>query len=194
MQSTTETLTGWHLKSGDGSWTAAVLPDHFSLETTAYTTWGDFEERFSQLAAAIATGAPPVMEQRVGLRYVDRLVGLNVTDPAGWSRWIAAPILGPPLHAILGGSVIATRQQIDLDLGGGHVCVVRHGSIKADDAPVDVQESYLLDFDIYSAQSRRFEPGAITTLIRAFHQKADSLFRQVITDELLRYLAGEQNV
>jgi uncharacterized protein (TIGR04255 family) len=191
---TTEAFNGWHLKSEDNAWTAALMPGHFSLETTTYTRWTEFEGRLSDLAAAIAAVASPVMEQRVGLRYVDRLVGLDVRDPAGWSRWIRGPILGPPLHPVLGAAVVSTRQQIDLDLGDGDLCVVRHGTLRDLDAPRDAEAIYLLDFDIYRSQSRRFSATEILDSTRAFHEKADALFEQVITEDLMRYLAGEHNV
>lgn len=191
---TTEAFDGWHLKSADGSWTAALLPGHFSLETTAYVRWDDFEARFAQLVRAVSDNASPVLEQRLGLRYVDRLVGLDVRAPAGWSRWIADSIVGPATHPVLGEAVTSTRQQIDLDLGGGHSCVLRHGMIKDSDAPDDAEASYLLDFDIYSSQSRRFTAEGVSSLTRSFHEKADALFQQVITPELIQYLAGDQNV
>jgi uncharacterized protein (TIGR04255 family) len=134
------------------------------------------------------------MEQRVGLRYVDRLIGLGVHEPTQWSKWITAPILGPVLHPVLGAAVTSTRQQIDLDLNDGHECVLRHGTVRDGDAPGDAEVSYLLDFDISRSQSRRFVPEHVTEATKAFHEKADALFRQVITDEMLRYLEGGHNV
>src|SRR3546814_14422937 len=89
----TESFSGWHLKSVDGTWTAALLPGHFSLETTNYTRWPDFSERLSELTSAVAKVLPPVMEHRVGLRYGDRLTGLGVKDPADWEPWISPSIL-----------------------------------------------------------------------------------------------------
>jgi uncharacterized protein (TIGR04255 family) len=189
-----ESFNGWHLKSADGSWTAAVLPGHFSLETTSYTRWREFEDRLNELTRAVAGTVPPVMEQRLGLRYVDRLTGLGVREPEAWAKWIASSILGPPLHPVVGVAVTSTRQQVDLDLGDGHLCVLRHGTVRDGDAPADTEASYLLDFDIYRSQSRRFVSEHIATGVKAFHEKADALFRQVITDELLLRLQSDNNV
>jgi uncharacterized protein (TIGR04255 family) len=190
----TESFNGWHLKSADGSWTAAVLPGHFSLETTSYRKWDDFEGRLGELTQAIAATAPPVMEQRLGLRYVDRLVGLDVRQPGEWAKWIEASILGPPLHPVIGATVVSTRQQVDLDLGDGHMCVLRHGTVRDGDAPTEAEATYLLDFDIYRSQSRRFVAEHVANATRAFHEKADALFQQVITPDLLRYLESDHNV
>ena len=188
-----EAIDGWHLKSEDGGWTAALMPGHLSLETTKYTIWSDFEGRLTDLVEAVARSASPVMEQRLGLRYVDRLVGLGVASAGGWSRWIEGAILGPPLHEVLGGAVRSTRQQIDLDLGDGHLCVLRHGTVTDDDAAPGEESTYLLDFDVYRSQSRRFSPDGVAGAARAFHEKADALFQQVITDELLELLGSDQN-
>jgi uncharacterized protein (TIGR04255 family) len=190
----TDSFNGWHLKSVDGSWTAAILPGHFSLETTKYTRWSEFEALLQALTRAIATTAAPVIEQRLGLRYVDRLIGLGVRDPSEWARWIVPSIIGPVLHPVIGDAVVSTRQQIDLDLGDGHGCTLRHGTVRDVEAPSDSEVTYILDFDIYRSQSRRFVPDHVGEATTAFHEKADALFRQVITDELLRHLGGGQNV
>ncbi len=190
----TESFHGWHLKSSDGSWTAAVLPGHFSLETTHYTRWPDFESRLVDLTQAVASTVPPVMEQRLGLRYVDRLRGPDVREPTQWAKWIEPSILGPVLHPIIGAGVESTRQQIDLDLGDGHACVLRHGTVRDADAPGDAEVTYLLDFDIYRSQSRRFVPDHVADATKSFHEEADALFRQVITDDLLHYLESDHNV
>lgn len=185
---------GWHLKSADGSWTAALLPGAFSLETTRYTTWDEFRGLLKDLAQAVQRAAPPTIEQRIGLRYVDRISGLRVSTPRDWERWIHRDILGPPLHETLGDNVLATRQQIDLDLGEGRACVLRHGAAGDPTAPPGETSVYLLDFDIYRQQARRFASSDVLAAAEGFHELADALFVQVITADLLRYLSTDDNV
>ena len=86
---------GWHLKSADGSWTAALLPGHFSLETTRYTTWDEFRGLLGDLGQAVERAAPPTIEQRTGLRYVDRLSGLKASKPGIGNAGSTATSLGP---------------------------------------------------------------------------------------------------
>ncbi len=190
VPSTSEVAHGWHLKTSDGGWTVAVLPGHVSLETTKYTTWSDFHPRLAAVITAVQAAAPPTMEQRLGLRYVDRVKGLQVMAPADWGRWIHPAILGPTLHAVLGDAVLATRQQVDLDLGNGRVCVLRHGTVN----DPDDQLVYLLDFDVYRQQARRFSAEEVLATAEDFHRTADAVFEQVISPDLVRYLSGEQNV
>ncbi len=186
----TDVAHGWHLKTADGGWTVALLPGHVSLETTRYTTWPDFQGRLRAVLTAVQAAAPPTMEQRLGLRYVDRVQGLGVMTPREWSRWIHPTILGPTLHNVLGDAVLAARQQVDLDLGNGRVCVLRHGTVND---PED-QLVYLLDFDVYRQQARRFVADEVLATADEFHRTADAVFEQVISQDLVRYLSGEQNV
>jgi len=186
----TEVAQGWHLKSADGAWTAALLPDQFSLETTRYTTWSHFRATFQSLVQAIEGAAAPTMELRLGLRYVDRLTGLPVSEPRGWARWIQASILGPPLHEVLGQGVVSVRQQIDLDLGDARLCVLRHGTVADPTTGGGDQSVYLLDFDVYRQQACRFKGSEVVAVAQDFHEQADALFMQVMTPDLLAYLSG----
>ena len=184
-----EVAQGWHLKSADGGWTVALMPGHLSLETTRYTTWSDFRPRLAAVVEAVEHEAAPKMEQRLGLRYVDRVRGLPVSIPSDWSRWIHPTLVGPALHQRLGEAVVSTRQQIDLDLGQGRVCVLRHGTVSDPDGEL----VYLLDFDVYRQQARRFSADEIMATAQDFHETADSIFEQVISEELMRHLSDGQN-
>jgi uncharacterized protein (TIGR04255 family) len=187
---TSDVAQGWHLKSSDGGWTVALLPGHVTLETTKYSTWNDFQPRLEAVVRAVERAAAPTMEQRLGLRYVDRVRGLPVKSPAEWARWIHPSVLGPSLHSLLGEAVLSTRQQIDLDLGQGRICVLRHGMV----TDPDDELVYLLDFDVYRQQARRFSADGIVAAVGDFHRTADSIFEQVISTDLLKYLSGEHDV
>lgn len=189
-----EVAKGWHLKSADGTWTVALLPEQFSLETTRYTNWSEFRTSFEKLVEAVEEIAAPTIELRLGIRYVDRITGLPASKPSDWARWIHASILGPPLHDALGASVISVRQQIDLDLGDARSCVLRHGTVMDPASSSGDQSVYLLDFDIYRQEARRFAGAEILSVAEDFHSQADALFAQVITPDLLSYLSGDNNV
>jgi uncharacterized protein (TIGR04255 family) len=184
-----EVVHGWHLKSADRGWTAALLPEQFSLETTRYTNWGEFHSRLRALIEAIEKIDVPSLEQRIGLRYVDRLVGLPVTAAVDWARWISAPILGAPLHDVVGPAVRSVRQQVEFDLEGDTVCALRHGLATEPDGDA----VYVLDFDMYREKAQRFSGKALLGAANQFHQQADALFQQVITDDLLTYLSGQRD-
>ena len=60
---------GWRLRSEDGAWTVALLPDFFALECTGYTSWTEFRDRMGALTDAVLAHLQPAVEIRLGLRY-----------------------------------------------------------------------------------------------------------------------------
>src|SRR3954453_15486492 len=64
---------GWRFVADDERWAVAALPDRVSLETTSYENWDHFRERLQAVLAAAAEQLEPAVEQRLGLRYINRL-------------------------------------------------------------------------------------------------------------------------
>jgi uncharacterized protein (TIGR04255 family) len=180
-------VAGWRLQSDDGAWTASVMPDFVALETTRYTTWeADFGPRMSSLLDAVAAHVNPALEERLGLRYVDRLTGLAIREPAHWTRYIAAPLLGVLLHETLGSAVVSTQQQIDLNLGGDVRCILRHGHpTEVDDEGL---QTYVLDFDVYRQSARRFDVEGIKDALALFSDAALQLFHESLNRDYLTWL------
>lgn len=177
--------TGWRF---GGATTAAVLmPDHLALETSAYTTWEDFAPVLAAIVDATAEVVDPALEQRIGLRYVDRITELSLKTPLDWSRYIREELLGPIRHPQLGPHVLSAHQQVVVDLDGEARCGLRHGPLEntATNA-VD----YVLDFDIFRQGGRPFDPDSIKDTAESFHTWALQLFHATVTDELLEYLRG----
>lgn len=179
---------GWRLASDAGEMAVALMPDHFSLETTAYQGWDDFRARFVRLLRAVAEHIDPVLEQRVGLRYINRLTEPVVSHPGRWAEYIASELLGPALHARLGPAIRASQQQIDFDPEGGTQCSMRHGFFR--DPSRQGAVTYLLDFDVYREGTRPFDQAAILEAVDTFHHLVLQLFQQSITPAMHRFLAA----
>lgn len=182
-----ETKTsGWRFSSEDGSWAVAVLPELFALETTAYTTWDeDFRGRLDAVIDAIAEHVAPSFEQRIGLRYVDRITEPSVTELRGWAPYLRPELLGLVLHPELGPGVRNAQQQLVLDLGGGAEAGVRHGFVVE---PTQERVDYQLDYDLYRQGGRPFAPEEIKETVAGFNRMALQLFQASITDGLLEAL------
>jgi uncharacterized protein (TIGR04255 family) len=189
--STRQAQNGWRLVSADGSWSVTLMPGHAALETTAYTTWSDgFRPRLERLIEAVATHIAPYTEQRLGLRYVNRIVEPAVTSPRQWEGLIDSTLLGPVLHERLGLGATAAQQQIDLDVGDGVECTFRHGFF-IDQANAHVQ-TYVLDTDVYRNSSGVFDTTDIMTTVDNFNTTALQIFQQCITPRLHASLKGEE--
>jgi len=180
-------LTGWRLFSEDRRWIVSLLPGSIALETTAYTTWEEaFGTRLEAVLAAAAQELKPVLEQRLGLRYVDVITEPEVSSPFGWRGWIVDELLGPILHEQIGPFVRSTQQQVEIDAGDGTRCTLRHGALP-DRARVG-RTSYLLDWDVYRDQAQPFDLANVNAAAASFNLLALRLFQQAITPELLSYL------
>ncbi len=181
---------GWRMTSEDGSWIISIMPDHFTLETTAYTQWdGDFRERFRRLTELVSTHIEPSIEERLGLRYVDR-VAIGARSGADWSAYIVPELLGPLQHPIIGPAVATANQQLDLIVDDRLRCTLRHGLFPEPESKGEV--IYLLDFDVYQQLPQRFDPGAIAPTADRMNIVALSLFQLSVTNGLLDlYRKGE---
>ncbi len=183
----TATPNGWRLTSTSGDWTAQLLGDQSSLETTAYETWeGMFRKRLFGLVDALTEQLQPETLNRVGLRYVDRITEPVVNGPAEWSQYIAPEILGPVLHEHLGPGVTAAQQQVDLDAGDEKRATLRHGFFR--DQLQGGKLTYVLDFDTYREGIAAWNADEIKGLADELNELALRLFQQTVSAEMLEYM------
>jgi uncharacterized protein (TIGR04255 family) len=179
--------TGWRLSSESGDWVVSLMPDHIALETTKYTTWGDdFMPRLEALVTAAASHLEPVIEQRLGLRYVDRIEELGLQSIEAWCDYIAPEFLGPITHPDLGAAITGLGQQLVLKVDDQLRAAIRSGPITdRDDGRVD----YLLDYDVFRQGGRGFEASDILATAARLNTCAHQLFEVSITEKLHDFLA-----
>jgi uncharacterized protein (TIGR04255 family) len=180
---------GWKMRSDDQQWNAVVMPDFFSLETTSYNDWPDFGARLAALTRAVAAAIDPSLEQRVGLRFIDRITHPDVASPTDWARWIDAAFLGPIAHAKVGGGVTTSQQIIQFDAGDGRSLILRHGATR--DPEAGGQWTYLIDQDCYIQRGRPFAADEVLETTESLHTLVLQLFQQAITSDLYTYLKGD---
>ncbi len=180
-------LSGWHLEAADENWNVQLMPEHLGLETRAYSTWEEFRGRFSAALKALVDVVAPVLESRIGLRYVDRIQEPRVTSPEGWAPYIAQGLLGLACHPVLGSAIVAQQHQVVIDLGDGAACRFAHGLLRADDERLH----YILDYDLHREGSRSFDTEEIMSKLDEFNTDALKLFHSSTTPELLDALRVE---
>jgi len=182
-----ETRTsGWRFASDDGAWVVTLMPDHFALETSAYTTWtDDFRPRLGELVDAVAEHVAPTFERRIGLRYIDRIAELGLTDLGSWQRYLRPEMLGLILHPELGPGVRASQQQTVLELDDGVSAGLRHGPVVEDGRDA---VDYQLDFDVFRQGSRAFDAEELKAVADQFNIYALQLFQASVTEDLLEAL------
>jgi uncharacterized protein (TIGR04255 family) len=173
-------VSGWRLQSADGLWIVSLLPDHVALETTGYSEWDEFRERLHALLDVTAEHIRPGIEQRLGLRYIDRITEVDTESPSGWEPYLARELLGLVLHDGLGAAVTTARQQLLLDLNEGYACAFAHGFLPGEDGRLD----YLLDYDLFREGGRAFSADAVKEALDILSEDALKLFQASITQSL----------
>jgi uncharacterized protein (TIGR04255 family) len=183
-----EKSRGWRMRSADEAWTAVMMPEFFSLETSRYGDWPDFSGRLEAFASAVHGSIDVSLEQRVGIRFIDQITHPDVTDPVGWRAWIDEAFLGPIAHDNLGPHVTATQQLLQLDAGDGMSVILRHGCVR------DMEKNawvYQLDHDCFAQRGKPFDVAALMTVAEELHTLALQVFQAAIKPELYAYLRGD---
>jgi len=173
-------IRGWRYRSADGAWTVTVMPDFVSLETTTYTTWAtDFRDRLSAVLKSVRDFVQPNIEERSGLRYVNRLIESGCTTPEDWVGIVADELLGPIANSSWSPGISAYQQQLQLEISDGSRALIRHGLISSENG---TSEGYLLDFDIFRQEPQRFDHESILTAVDGFNRTALTLFQRSLRD------------
>lgn len=176
-----EGSSGWQYQSRDGAWTVSLFPDHIALECHRdYPGWEEFSGRLERILDALVAHIKPAIEHRVGLRYIDHISEVEATSPADWRPYLSREILGLAAHEVLGPHVAQARQQILLDLGGDHRCVMNHGFVPGDEGRL----GYGLDYDVSREGGRPFDVDAVRETLGVLHEDALKLFQASITSDL----------
>ncbi len=185
-----ETRTvGWQLTANDGA-IVTFLPGAVSIQTTRYRSWDQtFRPLVAGALAAFSDVVRPQVCQRVGLRYVDRLVDAGTKTAAGWRGRVVDSLLGPICDPVLGSHVVSSQQQVELSMADHRRALVRHGPFV--DGAVHGAVSYILDIDVYSEASLAFNREEILSITDDLNNAALSLFQAAITPEYLAELRGK---
>src|SRR5581483_6143514 len=72
--------TAWRFSDETNSWRISLAPEFLALETVAYSSRSDFLARFREAVSPLATHVNPKLIDRVGVRYIDRMVGDAMKD------------------------------------------------------------------------------------------------------------------
>jgi len=174
----------WRFSDLAGHWSVAVARDFVTLETTQYTQFEDFVERFGPLVATLQE-VPVTVRERLGFRFVNEIRHPDAVLPTQWRRFINSDLLGMVGGDVLGDDVIHALQEIRLRETDG-IIAIRHGYLGSD--PTGGAPFYSLDLDYYDEVSVPLDVGNTVEELRHFHQVLKDVFETSITDELRGYL------
>jgi len=178
---------GWKLTADDGNAIATVWPDVVNVQTTRYVSWeGTFRPLLAGVLTAFADVIRPEIRQRVGLRYVDRLVDQDAFTPVAWRGRVVDSLLGPISDPTLGDRVINSQQQVDLTIGDNRQALLRHGPFT--DGAMHGAISYILDIDVFDTTTTTFDIKDALHVTDELNKQALSLFQSALSEPYLATL------
>ena len=115
------------------------MPDFASVETTTYGLWkDDFRERLVELISALRENIKPRVEERLGLRYVNKITEPGISTPADFRGIISDGLLGAAADDYWSSGVTGAQQQLEIDVNSD----IRRGSRAMEHFPaIRVSES-----------------------------------------------------
>jgi uncharacterized protein (TIGR04255 family) len=143
---------------------------------------------------ALETVGPPVVESRLGLRYINIVVGSAVgrsplSAPSELSGLIAPWLLGSLNEPQLQSSVQMAQGRVVFKFEQANV-ILNHGVVSAENGEL----GYLVDIDAFREGGRAFQGSDVLAHSAKLHDVALGLFQTSLTPETLesmRSTSGE---
>jgi uncharacterized protein (TIGR04255 family) len=184
----------WRFHDRSGTWRASLAPGFVALETTAYTSRADFLGRLERLLRTTDQHIDPLVVDRLGIRYIDRIAWAGSDDFGKLVRTQVAGILAGPFGDSARQAL--THSVFSLPDGAGEL-MARWGLMPAnstiDPAAVEPMDaaSWILDLDAYAAQEQPMDVDSLMEQAGAFAERIYSFFRWAVTTEFLERFGGE---
>lgn len=191
----------WRLtdRETEPSWRVSLGVDFVALEASDYDSRADFLERLAAVVGAVEDTFKPADVKRLGLRYINRLTG-EAVDRVG--ELLQSEVLGivradSSFAPALDDSIVHLMTEAQF-VAPDHAYVQgRWGQVPVNatydpDAIEPINEpSWVIDLDMFTSKPQSFESEGLLTSATGFATCLYWLFRQMVTDEFLRFYGGE---
>jgi uncharacterized protein (TIGR04255 family) len=174
-----------------------LAPDFLALETERYTSRDDFMGRLERVLTALTRHIDPRLIDRLGVRYIDQVVGDDLEDLPQLVQPAICGVLGTPLKAQAQHALAEAVFELSEEAG---FVSTRWGLLPAHStvdpaalSAIDVR-SWILDLDAFQTFESATQPldvAATVVQARRLAERIYSLFRWAVTDEFLRRHGGQ---
>ncbi|MCZ7662717.1 MAG: TIGR04255 family protein [Thermoleophilia bacterium] len=173
----------YRFRDASGAWLVALTPDAISLETTEYSRFEEFSERFSFAIDSLVSSHEVQYYERIGIRYVNEMLP---PDNGTCLEYVV-----PSLVGVVGEETIIPRlrqslQELLLELNDDRMNI-RHGVV-----PSEGGLMYVLDIDAFVQARGAFRQDVIFPTLQSLKDSVWSFFRGSVTDALIRDFGGEE--
>lgn len=175
----------WRFISNDHMWQVTLDTAFIALETKAYKSFTEFNEKFKKVYQAYNSIYLPARPERVGLRYINMIRPINVRSTSDWLMWIK-----PELFGLIGKEDII-REPILHDFKEFHTSqdpgslIVKHGLMNDQEK----QKFYLIDIDRFNMGAR--DSNEALGYLDRFHQDSYNFYNWAVGEECIKWLKGE---
>ena len=189
----TRSNVSWRFSDVTETWRVTLAPDFLALETWRYTSRDDFLNRLRRVLTELDEHVNPRTIDRLGMRYIDRILGENLRALPRLVRPEVAGVLATPLAG--DAHHMITETLFWLPKSSSRL-MARWGRLPArstvDPAAIDPvdEPSWILDIDAFLQETGVFNVETIDSRARALAERIYSFFRWVVTDEFDRMYGG----
>ena len=177
----------WRFSDASSTWEVSLSENFLSLACSDYSDRVDFLDRLRMALDAVGRHIRPVLTHRVGVRYINRLSGVEMTDML--PRFIRSELLGIASAALGNGELLSELTEAVfvtdvVSLRG------RWGHLPANTAyepmigQID-EPSWLLDLDAYTTLTTPFDARLCADEAKRYTEIVHGFFRWAVSDEFL---------
>lgn len=183
----------WRFADAEENWQVTLAEDFVALDCDHYSYRTDFMDRLAETLHAVGDHVKPVLTNRVGVRYIDRL-----SQPDTFTRlseFIRPELLGLANTPLGAGSAVNELTQAEFVTGQvrlrgrwGHLPAgaVPDSSIEEIDSP-----SWVLDLDASNDNTAPFDPQDCSVQAERHAGIVYGFFRWAVSDEFLKAHGAE---
>ena len=177
----------WRFHDRNDIWRVSLAPNFVAIETTKYDSRTDFFSRLRDVLSALVkvTEGGPVVQERFGIRYVNRLRDPQIERLSQLVQLEILGLMGASLGEELGFSVCESS----FNVGRAHL-LTRWGLLppRATTDPTahptaGPKGRGCSDLDMYEAQQPDFDVTAVAECGKGFAETIYAFFRWCVTDD-----------
>lgn len=188
-----QTQTTWRFSDPKSPWRISLAPNFLAIETTAYKSRVDFVDRAKLVVNALSEHINPQVVDRIGLRFIDRVVGAPLKNMAKYVRPEVVGILMSSLapnvqHALSECLFDVPKEKAQMTVRWGQM----PPNATVDPAAIDpmAEASWILDIDMFSTGSSAFTAEHVLDEISDYAERVYTFFRWAVTEEFLKLYGG----
>ena len=177
----------WKFSDADHNWQVTLTENFVALDCGKYSDRQDFLRRLGETLGAVSDHVRPVLTNRVGVRYTDRLSDAERLRQL--PDFVRPALLGLASAKLGDGEAVSeltqaefTTDQVNLRGRWGHLPAgaTHDASIAAVDGP-----SWILDLDAYTAITAPFDPKLCLAEAERYAGIVYGFFRWAVSNEFL---------